>query len=249
MGLAVLLSTGLPHTDGAIGIADRTAAASALLHEVSQGVGWGEVRWKVPEASAAFSRRDACTPGFSEAVAAVEERGFEPFIRPVGGRLAAYHQGALVLDILVRCADPRPGTTERFRLVSRALSRGLQRLGVPAGVGEVPHEYCPGRWSVHAEGRRKLIGTGQRVTRGAVLVTAVIVIADPGPLADVMSAAYGPLGLEVDPSTVGAVTQSVPSATHQDVQDALAAALAEVLPLGAADASGTRSILDSWDPR
>ena len=41
----------------------------------------------------------------AEAVAAVQRHGFDPFIRPVGGRLAAYHHGALVLDLLVRCDD------------------------------------------------------------------------------------------------------------------------------------------------
>ena len=230
-------------------IEDRTSAAIGRLREVAEGRSWGALEWHRPVASAAFSRRDAREPGFADAVVAVSERGFTPFIRPVGGRLAAYHDGALVLDVLARNADPRPGTTERFRAVASAIGRGLRALGVDAQVGEVPGEYCPGEWSVHAGGRHKLVGTGQRLTRGAVLVTAVIVVGDPEPLADAMAPAYEHLGLAFDPRTVGAVSQFAPGVTLADVEETVGQALAEDLPLTGPDLVAGRLLVDSWDPR
>ena len=203
-------------------VADRTAATVARLREIAQGDAWGVLEWSNPA---------------------------EPFIRPVGGRLAAYHHGALVLDLLVRCDDPRPGTTERFRTVSAALARGLSRLGVDARVGELAGEYCPGDWSVHAGGRHKLVGTGQRLVRDAFLFTAVVVVGDPQPLADAMAEAYDCMGLPLDPRTVGSVAQDVPGVTLSDVEDVLGAALAEVVPASGPDLVGTRVLTEAWDPR
>ena len=235
------MSAGLIH--------DRTAACVSRLREVAASDQWGVVEWHRPEPSAAFSRRDAREPGFANAVATVRASGYEPFIRPVGGRLAAYHEGTLVLDVIARCADPRPGTTARFMTVARALARGLRRLGVDARIGEVPGEYCPGEWSVNAGGRFKLVGTGQRLARGAFLFTAVVVVGEPEPLARVMSAAYRDLGLAFDPASVGSISQFVPGVTLTDVADVLGEALAVDLPLSGPDLASGRRILDSWDAR
>ena len=230
-------------------VVDRTAATVARLREVANGSAWGVLEWDRPEASAAFSRRDAREPGFADAVDVVRARGFEPFIRPVGGRLAAYHDGALVVDVLARCADPRPGTTARFQVIASAIALGLRRLGVDARVGGLPGEYCPGDWSVNATGRHKLVGTGQRLVRGAVLVTAVIVVGDPAPLAEVMTDAYDRLGLTLDPATIGSVAQHAPGVTLGDVEEAVGESLARVLPLGGPNLVSGRELLDPWDPR
>ncbi len=230
-------------------VADRTAAAVSRLNEVASGQGWGAIEWGRPSPSAAFTRRDSREPGFGEAVEVVIAHGFEPFIRPVGGRLAAYHEGSLVLDVNVRSENPRSGTTERFRVLSAALAQGLRTLGVDARVGEVPGEYCPGHWSVNEGDRTKLIGTGQRLVRGAFLFTAVIVVGNPEPLADVMSSTYNCLGMEMDALTVGSVAQHVPGVTLDDVQEAVGNALAAVLPVSGPDLVGGRLLLDAWDPR
>jgi octanoyl-[GcvH]:protein N-octanoyltransferase len=230
-------------------IADRSTACVERLREIAAAPDGGMVEFHRPGPSAAFSRRDAREPGFDAAVDAVVSHGFEPFIRPVGGRLAAYHEGALVLDILSRSQDPRPGTTARFRVAADAIARGLRRLGVDSRVGEVPGEYCPGEWSVNAGGRYKLVGTGQRLIRGAFLYTAVIVVGDADPLADVMSAAYAHLGLEFDPATVGSVSRFVPGVTLSDVAEAVGEALAADLPLDGPDIASGRRIIEAWDAR
>jgi len=231
-------------------VEDRTLAAKRRLDSVSSDHdGSGRIEWTRPTPSAAFSRRDSLAPGFPHAANAVREFGYTPYIRPVGGRLAAYHDGALVLDVLARVNEPRLGTIARFRDIAIALSDGLRELGVDARVGGIPGEYCPGDWSVNSGGRRKIVGTGQRLVRDAVLVTAVIVVGDPEPLARVMTAGYGHLGLEFDPSTVGAVSDDVPGVTLDDVEEVLVGALSRTLTLDGPNLVGARRILAPWNPR
>jgi len=241
--------TALLEAAPALDVEDRTAGAVERLRAVLDSGGWGALEWERPGPSAAFSRRDQRAPGFAGAVESVRSKGFEPFIRPVGGRLACYHDGSLVLDLLVRCTDPRPGTTARFRVLADTIGAGLRRLGVDARTGAVPDEYCPGDWSVNAGGRTKLVGTGQRLIRGAVLLTAVIVVGDPEPLADAMGEAYSQLGLSFDPRSVGAVSQHAPGVTLADVEEAVGGALAERLHLSAPDLVAGRELLGPWNPR
>jgi lipoate-protein ligase A len=241
--------TALLEAAPALDVEDRTADAVARLQEVSGSGGWGVLEWSRPGPSAAFSRRDQRERGFAEAVESLRHKGFTPFVRPVGGRLACYHEGSLVLDILLRCPDPRPGTTARFRELAVAIGSGLRRLGVDARTGAVPGEYCPGEWSVNVAGTRKLVGTGQRLIRDAVLLTAVVVVGDPDPLAEAMSEAYDHLGLSFDPRSVGAVSQAAPGVLLDDVVDSVGAALARVLPLDGPDLVGGRAVLGPWDPR
>jgi len=228
---------------------DRTALAKSRLEQMLAEEDFGRIEWERPSPSAAFSRRDSLSPGFDGAVKQVRELGFTPFIRPVGGRLAAYHGDSLVLDLLLRTADPHPGTTPRFRAVAQALAEGLRTLGIDARVGAVPGEYCPGDWSVNAAGRRKLVGTGQRLVRNAVLFTAVIVVGNPEPLREVMTDAYAQLGFELDPATVGAISDDVPGVTLDEVREALTDALAAHLTVGYPDSAGTSQLLGPWDPR
>ena len=230
-------------------VEDRTPEAmSRLAAVVADGVP-GRLEWHRPGPSAAFGRRDTLAPGFATAVDTVRAHGFEPFVRPVGGRLAAYHDGALVLDLLLPCEDPRAGTTARFRALANVLALGLRQLGVDARTGAVPGEYCQGQWSVNARGTRKLVGTGQRLVRDAALLTAVVVVGDADPLGEVMSRAYADLGLSMDPRTVGSVSDEVPGLTLADVEGVLGDVLAKSLPLEGPDVLNARVFAETWDPR
>mgnify|MGYP003338105335 CR=1 FL=1 len=233
----------------AVEVEDRTGAAKARLATMVATTPHGLLQWERPGRSAAFSRRDTLLPGFDAAAATAEAAGFTPFIRPVGGRLAAYHESSLVLDLLLRSTEPRSGISARFAAFSEALADGLQLLGVDARIGQVPDEYCPGEWSVNHAGRIKLIGTGQRIVRDAVQLTAVIVVRDPDPLRDVMCDVYDDLDLPIDPWSVGAVSDAVPGVTLDDVQSALEESVAAMVGLGPADDDGTRPLLHRWDPR
>ncbi len=77
-----------------------------------------------------------------------------------------------------RSTIPPPAPTTASRREGERLAGALRGLGVDARVGEVPGEYCPGAYSVNARGRVKLIGTAQRLVRGAALLGASVVVGD-----------------------------------------------------------------------
>ncbi len=203
----------------------------ATLRELD-GSGGGLLRVHRPRPTAAFSRRDTLTPGYAEAAAAAAAHGFAPVVRPAGGRLAAYHRDALVLDLVAPHPDPRAGLRARFAAAGAALVDGLRGLGVDARLGPVPGEYCPGDYSVNAGGRTKLVGTAQRITRHGYLFSAVVLVSDPEPVRAVLAATYPALGLEWDPATVGCVADGAPGVTVADVADALVPRLLDLVPNG-----------------
>lgn len=168
-------------------------------------------------ATAAFSRRDSRLPGYSGAVEAARVRGFASAIRSVGGHLAPLHESTLIVDIVASVVQPQARIRDRFRRTSDALCAALRQLGVPAQVGEVPGEYCAGEFSVNAAGERKLAGIAQRVTGWGFLVSINLVVDDPEPLREVVEACYRELGLAVDPSRLGAVSEYLPGVGVSDI--------------------------------
>lgn len=194
--------------------------ARAALTDLGAGAD-GLLRVLRPRPTAAFSRRDSLAPGYADAEAAAAAHGFAPVIRPAGGRLAAYHREALVLDLTAPRPAPHDGNRARFATAAAALADGLRELGVDARPGEVPGEYCPGEFSVNARGATKLVGTAQRLTRHGYLFSVVVLVGDPEPVRAVLAAAYPLLGLEWDPATVGSVASEVPGVTVAEVADVL----------------------------
>ena len=85
----------------------------------------------------------------------------------------------------------------------------------------MPGEYCPGDFSVNDGHGHKLVGTAQRLVRGAWLFSVVIVVTDPDPIRDVLVEVYRELKLEWDPGTVGAVGSTAYRVTVHDVKAAL----------------------------
>jgi len=135
-----------------------------------------------PWPTAAFSRRDSLAVGYPAAAHAARAHGFQPVVRPVGGRLAAYHREAIVLDLVARHPQPRRHIRERFVVFGDWIAGVLTGLGVDARVGAVPGEYCPGEFSVNAGGATKLVGTAQRLTAHGYLFSAVLLVSDPEPV-------------------------------------------------------------------
>ena len=183
------------------------------------------------EPTAAFSRRDVLLPGYPAAVETARAHGFVPVVRPVGGHLAAYDEGSLVLHLWAPHWEPRLGIEQRFRQVGHALVAGLTELGVPeARVGPVQGEYCDGAWSVNLGGRVKVAGTGQRVNRHRFLLCAVLTVTAPTRIREVLTRTYADLGLAFDPATVGCLSDWVPGVCATDVRDVVGAALCRILP-------------------
>jgi octanoyl-[GcvH]:protein N-octanoyltransferase len=192
----------------------------SLLRDVADGQRGATLRLYRPSPTVAFGQRDARLPGFGAAGEASLARGFAPLVRRAGGRAAAYHPGCLVVDHIEPAGDAVAGTRARFAAFGAFF----------AGVGEVPGEYCPGEFSVHARrgGRPavKLVGTAQRVVSGAWLFSSVVVIEDSQPLRAVLTEVYAALGLAWEPATAGAAQDLVPALTVDDVERALLAAYA-----------------------
>jgi octanoyl-[GcvH]:protein N-octanoyltransferase len=179
------------------------AFSHALLARVAHGELGDAFRLARPGRMVSFGRVDALAPGFRDAVRAAERHGFAGIHRVGGGRAAVFHEGTILFGHATWEADARAGTRIRFVRMAERLARALRRLGIDAAVGELPGEYCPGAWSVHAGGV-KLMGVAQRVVHGAAWTEGVIVVGGGTLTRDVLVPVYRALGVEWDPRTAGA---------------------------------------------
>lgn len=229
--------------DRSLGPAEDLDYAVRLLRAVQDGTLPGPlVRVYRPEPTVSFGQRDVRLPGFGRAQRISRSHGYEPVVRRAGGRAAAYHRGSLVVDHLQAEPDAAFGSRARFQAFAGLYTQVLRTVGVDAGVGQIPGEYCAGEFSVHARragaGPVKVIGTAQRAVAGAWLFSSSWVIQDHRPVQQVLEGVYGALELEWDPGTAGAADQAaLPGAggaavTVESVLAALQAALSPVHRIG-----------------
>jgi octanoyl-[GcvH]:protein N-octanoyltransferase len=174
-----------------------------------------------PGTTVAFAKRDAVAPGYDAAVHAAREHDYEATLRLAGGRAAVFHEGTMEIGHAVPDDEPRVGIHLRFERTAARLARALARLGVDARVGEVRGEYCPGRYSVNARGAAKLAGIGQRVVGGGSHTGVVLVVEGEDRINAVLRPVYAALGLDWEPAATGSVRGEAPSATWDDVSDAI----------------------------
>lgn len=203
-----------------------TAMSRALLLRVSDGAVGETFRLHLPGRVMAFGKRDVISPGYHAAVAATRAMGFTAVERLAGGRAAVFHEGTLAFSWSIPTDDPRRGIHDRFRLLSGVLATAFRRLGVAAAVGELPGEYCPGEYSIHAGGR-KVMGVGQRLARSAAHIGGVIVVSDGKLVRNALLPVYEALALEWNPSTAGSLQDVDPSITMQRTVDAVLETLSE----------------------
>jgi octanoyl-[GcvH]:protein N-octanoyltransferase len=168
-----------------------------------------------------FSRRDTNAPGFAQAVAAAKRSGFQVAVRPAGGRAVAYTTEALVIDHVRHEPVALTGKQTRFEHFAALYTGTLQGLGIPAAIGAVPGEYCPGAYSVNVGGCRKVVGTAQRVLRNAWLFSTLIVLGDEHRLQPVLRDVYDLLGQPFDECSVGSVGAEMAGLQASDLIDAL----------------------------
>jgi octanoyl-[GcvH]:protein N-octanoyltransferase len=199
------------------------------MHRVAAGELPETLRVARPAAVVAFAKRDGLAPGYGRALAAARAEGFGAIMRLAGGRAAVFHEGTIELAHAAPDPDPKPGIHARFEAEATLIARALRRLGVDARLGEVPGEYCPGRWSVNAAGERKLAGIGQRVVAGGSHTGTVIVAEGAERVRRVLGPVYDALELDWDPATAGAVEDELESPGHAwaRVRDAVLAEYAE----------------------
>ncbi len=212
--------------------------ALELLNQVKTGQRTAMLRFYRPEPTVAFGQRDTRLAGFAAAEQAARDNGYVPAVRRAGGRAAAYHRGTLVVDHIQSADDAIAGAKERFGFFGGMFAEALRSLGVEAGVGEIPGEYCPGEFSVFGRcdqqdssmpggSRIKLVGTAQRVVAGAWLFSSVIVVEDSAPIRKVLADTYAALDLDWNPATAGAAEDLVPGLTVDAVEAAILAVYAQ----------------------
>lgn len=208
-----------------------TTLARALLRAVSAERLGETFRIYSPGRVLAFGKRDAISPGFAIAAAAARDMGYTPLLRLVGGRAAVFHEETLAFSWTRAIDDPRARIQEGFVGLSELLVRAFGRVGVAAAIGEIPGEYCPGRFSVHHSGGRKVMGVGQRLARRAAHVGGVIVVNGAAEVNRALHPVYRALGLEFDPSATGALTDQQPQLTVAAVVSAIVAELEALAPV------------------
>jgi octanoyl-[GcvH]:protein N-octanoyltransferase len=178
-----------------------------------------------PGRTVAFSGRDANDPLYPAALIAAERAGFVPVKRLAGGKVVAYDEGCVVVDVVGPRAEGSIEIDRRFVDLGGQILAALRQLGVPGQVGEVPGEYCPGPHSINVGGTAKVVGTAQRVTRLAWLFSAVVVVRRSAGLARALDDVQAALVRPWEPATLGALTDYAP-VTEDEVVAALVAVLA-----------------------
>lgn len=203
--------------------AKDTAVSTAILQRVAAGEIGPTLRLFVPQRTVAFGGQDRTRPGYTAAVRTAEDLGFAAIERLAGGRAAVFHEGTLAFAWATADGDPKRGIEDRFTAVADLAVTALGGLGVAAAVGETPGEYCPGRFSVHAR-RRKVMGVGQRLVRGAAHLGGVLVVHSPDLINEPLAPTYRLLGYDWNPEATGAVSDSIDADT-----DVVASAIVEAL--------------------
>jgi octanoyl-[GcvH]:protein N-octanoyltransferase len=205
----------------------------ALTHAILQAIAAGRytdaIRVYRPGASVAFGRLDARSPGFPSAAHAARQHGRTPIVRLAGGNAAAYDQNCLIVEIIRGVEQVIGDLDNRFQEMASLLSHATALAGVPLELGELPGEYCPGRYSLHLPGGPKVAGIAQRVIQRAALTTAVLVVRGGDELRATISAVYAALGLPVRPDVAGAMSDHHPGITTDSIKNSILASIGERL--------------------
>ena len=197
------------------------ALAGALLDAAADGRQGPTIRSYRPSPAVAFGRQDRFAPGFAAGATAAARHGFTPVLRAPGGHAAAYDRGSIVIDEIAPERDAGSGIHRRFAERAERHADALRALGVDARIGKLPGEYCPGDFTISAGGRTKLIGSAQRIVKGAWLLSTVVVVEGSERIRAVLKDVYAALALDWDPSTVGAVADVAPGIGVEQVERAL----------------------------
>lgn len=198
------------------------ALTGAILDDVAARTRPDTLRVFLPGPTVAFGRRDSFAKGFQRAARAAEECGFAPVVRHAGGHAVAYDQGSVIVEWMRPEDHLLGGIGERFEELTKLILDALKQLGVAVELGELPDEYCAGRFSLHLLDGPKIVGVAQRVIKGASLTTAVIAVGSGDRLRAVTGRIYHELAIPLDVSTVGAIADRFPDVDVSAVANTIA---------------------------
>lgn len=144
----------------------------------------------------------AARPGFREAVAASQERGWPVASRATGGGTTP--QGEGILNVcLALSPTSRPSIHAAYRRICMPLQSAFRELGMRTSCRAVPGSFCDGEFNIVHKGQ-KLVGTAQRWRAGRpgvghrILVHALILqSANVREVVQAINAFHQDLGLDV----------------------------------------------------
>lgn len=189
-----------------------------LLRQVSdRPEGAPVLRIYRPQPTVAFSRRESLMVGFSQSVDIAQSHGFFPIIRPTGGRAVAYDSSSLVMDLVTHDGPQRKDNDQHFREIGELFVELFRELGIDARLGPVEGEYCPGKYSINSRGEVKIVGTSQRVSNRARLLSASIPVEDSTRAKNVLIACNQALAFDWNPDTFVSLSDELPGVELSDV--------------------------------
>lgn len=187
------------------------------------------LRFRTPRPTAAFSPQDASHISYEQAKAVALGHGFEPVERGTGGRLTMFDEHALAITLIWPHADPHLHMMQRYEIFSGAIAGALAKLGIDARVGELPNEYCPGKFSINSAGQVKLVGIAQRMNRRCFQMGAIIAVDRSDKACAGIAEAYRTMALPFDPDTYGGIRDTAPNVTYDDVRSSMISAITEMV--------------------
>jgi octanoyl-[GcvH]:protein N-octanoyltransferase len=179
------------------------------------------LRFRRPRPTAAFSPQDTTHPDYERIKEQARANGFEPIERGTGGRLTMFDEHALAITLIWPHAEPHAHTIRRYEIFSNAIARALMTLGIDARVGELPNEYCPGKFSINAGGKVKLVGIAQRMNRRCVQMGAIIAVERSEIVCAAIADAYAAMALPFDAKTYGALAELAPCESYNSARDVI----------------------------
>lgn len=203
-----------------------TSISRVILDKVSQESMPETLRLYTPPEVVAFGPLDTISRGYRASIIEAQNKGFGAIRRLAGGRAAVFHRGTIAFSWTIPDAEPRSNIESRFNDASVILLNAFRRLGIEARIGEVPGEYCPGRFSINAKGKKKIMGVGQRIVSKAAHLGGVIVLADSNRIREVLTPVYAALELNWDPNTVGSIEDELGSTTYDEAHSVITEAFA-----------------------
>jgi lipoate-protein ligase A len=189
----------------------------------------GILRLRRPRPTAAFSPQDTTHPDYERIKDQARTNGFEPIERGTGGRLTMFDEHALAVTLIWPHPEPHAHTMRRYEIFSGAIAAALTKLDIDARVGELPNEYCPGKFSINAEGRVKLVGIAQRMNRRCVQMGAIISVERSEEACAAIAQAYHAMSLPFDLKTYGAISELRPTLAYGQVSSTFIAMVAKAL--------------------
>ena len=181
------------------------AVSQGLIEQIARGDSDGAIRiWK-PVPVLALSRLDELRPGAERAREAAAAAGVDAVRRVSGGHAVVLGAGSFCVGI----GEPAvtfEGSRERYERLTKALLESFRSLGVVAEQGELEGEWCPGAWSIRAQGV-KLAGLAQRAVKGAAWAEAVVDLAPDEHSRALLAEVYAELELPLDATTLGSVSE------------------------------------------